>query len=316
MSELSPRLRIARRLGVVAAAGVLPVATALVVAAPEASAAGVTVVDCSMTNLQTAIDNAGSGARLVVTGTCSGNYTIGQNLTLLGQGNAVLDGQDTNTTLTVSSGATVGLADLTITDGNASGGAGEGGGINNSGTLTLKDSSVGGNSAVNYGAGIYNSSSLTVENTTISGNGGSVLGGGIYNDGAMALKDTTVTDNSAQAGGGILTGFGFSPVTLDNVTVIDNTATAGSGGGIYNILDSETLRDTLISGNTATDGGGGINNNAGTTTVYDSAVIGNTGSTGGGIYTFSGIVLLTDSIVIANTPDNCDPPGAVTGCAG
>jgi nitrous oxidase accessory protein NosD len=90
-------------------------------AAAGGSAAATTAVNCSAMNLQTAIDNVGPGATLAVTGTCLGNFTIDKNLSLLGQGTAVLDGQHGGTTLTVSSGATVRIANLTITDGNASG---------------------------------------------------------------------------------------------------------------------------------------------------------------------------------------------------
>lgn len=148
-------------------------------------------------NLQTAIDNAGAGATLAVLGTCSGNYTINTNLTLLGQGRAVLDGQHGGTTLTISSGVTVRLGSLTITDGNASG-AGVGGGINNSGTLTLEQTTVTHNSAGDYGGGIYNNSSaaLTLKDSTISGNSSSVFGGGIFVfSGTVPLNNSIVSSN-------------------------------------------------------------------------------------------------------------------------
>jgi hypothetical protein len=266
--------------------------------------------------LQTVIDNAGPGATLAVTGTCFGTYTIEQNLTLLGHGNAVLDGQYGGTTVTVSSGATVSLDHLIITNGSA-GDTGNGGGINNSGTLALNQSAVNNSSAGGFGAGIYNGGAVTLDQTTVSGNTGSVFGGGIYNNGAMTLTDTIVTKNSAQSGGGIFTGFGFSPVTLIDSNINDNTATVGSGGGIFNILDSDMLQNTTVSGNTAALEGGGINDNAGTTTVDNSTVSHNTaGSGGGGVFAFSGTVPLNNSAVSGNSPDNCDPPGAVTGCTG
>jgi predicted outer membrane repeat protein len=309
----------------VAAVGALPAVTALVAAAPGALAAGPTTVDCSTTNLQNAIGNAAPGATLPVTGTCYGNFTIGKNLTLLGQGTAVLDGQQDGTTLTVSSGATVRLASLTVTDGDA-GNTGNGGGINNSGTLTLEQSTVTNNSAGgagNGGGGIYNSATLALKDTTVSDNSSGVFGGGIYNESTMTLENTTVSENSAvYGGGGILTGFGFSPVTLKDSTVVDNTAE--SGAGIFNILDSETLMNSTVSGNTATYEGGGINNNAGTTTLVNSTVTNNTaqvgeddpGSFGGGVFDFSGTVLMYDSTVSGNVPSNCAPAGYVTGCTG
>src|SRR5262245_37946962 len=81
-----------RRRGLVAGSVVMTFGAALV-AASGASAAGATVVDCSTTNLQTAIDNAAPGAKLAVVGTCPGSFAIDQDLTLLGQGTAVLAGQ-------------------------------------------------------------------------------------------------------------------------------------------------------------------------------------------------------------------------------
>ena len=73
MTTLVPFARTLRRLGVMAAAAVLPGGAALVAAAPRASAAATIAVNCSTTNLQTAIDNATPGATLVITGTCLGN---------------------------------------------------------------------------------------------------------------------------------------------------------------------------------------------------------------------------------------------------
>jgi hypothetical protein len=68
----------------------------------------------------------------------------------------VLDGRHGGTTLTVASGATVQVVQLAVTDGDASasGAAGDGGAINNSGTLTLDQSTVTDSAAVSYGGGI------------------------------------------------------------------------------------------------------------------------------------------------------------------
>ena len=52
-----------------------------------ASATTPTAVNCNTGgNLQTAINAAAPGATLIVHGTCTGNFTISQNLTLQGSG--------------------------------------------------------------------------------------------------------------------------------------------------------------------------------------------------------------------------------------
>jgi hypothetical protein len=100
-----------------------------------------------------------------------------------------------------------------------------GGGIRNSGTLTLTSSTVSGNSAA-YGGGVSNYGTVTLSNTTVSGN--SALheygtGGGIQNRGTLTLGESTVSGNSARfSGGGIRNGLGT--VTLDESTVSSNSA--------------------------------------------------------------------------------------------
>jgi nitrous oxidase accessory protein NosD len=149
---------------------VLAAGAALVAVAPGASGVAATSVDCSTTDLQTAIDNAAHGGTLAVSGICSGNYTIGKNLTRVGRGTAVLDGQQGGTVLTVSSGATVGLSQMAITA------TLEGGGINNStGTTTLNYSAVTNNTALldvsgSYGGGIYDFSGIVPLKSSVSSN--------------------------------------------------------------------------------------------------------------------------------------------------
>jgi len=85
------------------------------------------------------------------------------------------------------------------------------GGIANTGTLTLINSTVSHNTAES-GDGIY---------------GGA---GGIQNGGTLTLSDSTVSGNAAEVGGGI---YNFGELTLTN-TLVDNDCgggTALSGGG-------------------------------------------------------------------------------------
>src|SRR5579864_4842570 len=122
-----------------------------------------------------AISLASSGdSILVATATYTENLTIGFGLKIVGSANAttIIDGGAVNTVVTVSSGnADVTLSRLTIQNGSAP----AGGGVNNSGVLSLKDCTVSGNTAVvqgggGIGGGILNNGTLTIEHSTLSGN--------------------------------------------------------------------------------------------------------------------------------------------------
>ena len=99
--------------------------------------------------------------------------------TIDGGGQITVSGNNASGVFEVDSGAEGVLTGLTITGGNA----GAGGGIYNSGTLTVSSSTLSANSAYagfdndedfpgisGCGGGIYNSGTLTVSNSTLSGN--------------------------------------------------------------------------------------------------------------------------------------------------
>jgi hypothetical protein len=50
-------------------------------------------------------------------------------------------------------------------------------------------------------------------------------------------------------------------------------------------------------------------------TASETPIVHNTAAAGGGIYdSAGGTVTLTNSPVLYNKPDNCEPPGSITGC--
>jgi hypothetical protein len=296
---------------------------ALMPLAPTSQAAG--RPECLVSNertgqesksLQDGIDAASSGDTLVVKGTCVGNSTITKNLRIKGVSNpafgrATLDGDGLGTVVTIADVITVAINDLTIGNGSAN----EGGGIFNwYGSVTLTDSVVSGNRAPT-GGGISNRyGAVAVTNTTLIGNTG-ISGGGIFSGGGtFALTDSIVTGNAAAAGegGGIFNG-SDNTLTLTNSTVAGNNATY-DGGGIAN-TGAFTLNDSTLTGNTSF-WGGGIANWYGTFTLNDSTVRGNTARFGGGVYIFGGgpFTLTGTSAITNNDPDNCYPPGSITGC--
>ena len=254
------------------------------------------------------------------------NLAIGKNLTILGSGAAttIIDGGGTATVVTISNGTHVTLSKMTIRNGNASGvvvigfmRAISGGGINNSGTLTLTNSTVSGNLApipcihffvfceirggTAWGGGIYNSGALIISNSIISGNHAgsycngtpcSAFGGGIYNRGTlMIIKNSTLTGNSA----------GTACSTSISCRV-------GVGGAFYTFGGAVTLNNSTVAGNSAyrcsgvcSGTGGAIVNGSGNLAMNNSTVSGNSA---GGIFN-DGTATLQNSIVANNSDTNC-----------
>ncbi|MFL5796423.1 MAG: choice-of-anchor Q domain-containing protein [Actinomycetota bacterium] len=221
-----------------------------------------TAVNCPGDNLQTAINAATAGDTLDVSGHCTGNFTINKNLTLQGDGATVLDGNHTGSTVTVATGVNATLSDLTVTGGTAA----FGGGIDNTGTVTVQDSTVSGNTANGAsGGGIFNNAgTVTVQDSTVSGNTATAsfaaAGGGIFtNTGTVTVQDSTVSGNTTNGnpafGGGIHINGGT--VTVQDSTVSGNTVNGGGvafGGGI-NIGGTASVTATIVSGNSVSGAG-------------------------------------------------------------
>jgi len=230
--------------------------------------------DSGSGSLRDAIAYANPGATILFASNLSGQ-TINLNNTLFITKNITIDSSMLTspvilsgagvtphvTVLTVNTGVTVTLKNLTITNGTP--------GINNSGALTIRNSNIGNNSS----SGIVN-------------NGG----------GDLTITDTIISNNTGDAnGGGGIRNSNNGKVTIISSTVSNNTATVAtysSGGGVFN-LGKLIVMSSTFSNNTTSASGGGINNNAGELEVISSTFYGNvaTGNTaaniagvGGGIY--------------------------------
>ena len=130
----------------------------------------------------------------------------------------------------VDNGVTASITGLTITGGKT---PGNGGGVSNSGTLTMTGCTVSGNTTT-YGE-------LTEE------------GGGIYNNGTLSLIDSTIAANRGYGsydtyGGGI---FNSGTLTVTGSTIAANSAAHADGGGIWNAGGTVTLTDTIVADNTS-----------------------------------------------------------------
>jgi predicted outer membrane repeat protein len=207
---------------------------------------------------------------------------------------------------TVPAGATVAISGLTLTGGD---GVTYGGGIYNSGTLTVSGSTITGNHCdPDQGGGIYNSGTLTVTGSTFSKNaapGGAGIsnnisatltvtgstfsdnsggyGGGIANEGMLTVTGSTFSGGSVYIEGGGIDNGRFGTLTVTESTFSGNSAT-WAGGGIYNLEGMLTVNRCTFGGNVAHSYGGGVYNGSGQTiTITGSTFSGNWAPNGGGI---------------------------------
>jgi len=165
----------------------------------------------------------------------------------LGASRSVISGQQLDRVLIVQAGKTVRLRDLAITGGMTDG---NGGGVMNSGDLTLDDTIVSNNQSAS-GAGVYSAGGkLTIIASLITGNNAGGDGGGVYvATGTANLTNTTLSSNQAAGSGGGL--FTSGETRLTYVTLAKNRADQGGGlqssGGV-------TMLDSLLAENTASSG--------------------------------------------------------------
>jgi hypothetical protein len=287
--------------GVVVTGGMLVMASA---APSTAAGPRVVRVPCSAAALAAAITaaNASAGTVLRLSARCTYSIVtpatagtalpdITGNLTLVGGPATSIRRDPAAATpfriLNVAAGATLRVAGLAILNGST---AGLGGGIQNAGTLVLRQVTLAGNTAGN-GGGVANipGATATISLNLINANRTTgVGGGGIINLGTLTVIDTVFSANTAPINGGGVNNQTSGVTTLIQTTVAHNTS-GGLGGGLSNL---------------------------GTTTLVRTLVRSNRGSAGGGITTGNANVTLRQSVVRDNIPDNCNPPNTIPGCVG
>jgi hypothetical protein len=192
----------------------------------------------------------------------SGELAITGDLTITGTGADKLtfshNGGEDARVFNIGGSTTVTLDGMTIANGKATNAFG--GGIRNSGNLTVRNSTLRNNMATG-GAGIYNNGgTLTVINSTLSGNTASSFGGGIANvGGTLTIRNSTISGNQAigsTLGGGAIDQYGSSAnptATIENSTIAYNTATNASASGIWLETGSISLRNTIVANNNGTN---------------------------------------------------------------
>ncbi len=178
-----------------------------------------------------------------------------------------------------------------------------GGGIFNTGELTVTNSSIVDN-ASNLGGGIANLGEgiLFLHASQIIENVADSWGGGIYSPGSAEIQFSTIKDNSGELGGGIYRGGSEVTGTLqiEDSMLVGNTV-AEDGGALY-ATDFLLLRSQVTS-NTAIHDGGCIFalGASGTVTINSSVLSGNSaGQQGGCIYSDSKGAIIAYSTIADN----------------
>jgi hypothetical protein len=211
----------------------------------------------SYCSLRQAVAAAQAGDRIVFKGTVKGTIALtssiqlGKPLQLDGAGRVTLDAQGNDIVLSIFSQG-VDVSGFTLTGGTL-------GAINVlSGTLTLRSSTVTGNTSPLAGGGIRSLGTLTVINSSITNNTTTMDGGGIWsNGGTLTVVGSTIAGNSAANYGG-----GIYVTSTGNASVTSSTISGNSagrvGGGIFDYAAGLSIRSSTIVANIAPGAGGGV----------------------------------------------------------
>jgi CSLREA domain-containing protein len=122
----------------------------------------------------------------------------------------------------ISATATVDNSRITLNNATASGG-----GISNTGSLTLKNSTIDHNQGRTGGGINHSGFSFQAENITVTTNTATDNGGGIANGMSMSLSHATISGNSSDTGGNIYND-GDSPQISFANTIVTNPVSGGN----------------------------------------------------------------------------------------
>jgi predicted outer membrane repeat protein len=268
-----------------------------------------------------AISLAASGDTIqIAAATYQENLSIPFNLTLNGAKAAttIIDGTNSANVFTVGAGISLTLSNLTIEKGVGYTG---GGGVNNSGTLTVNNSLFYVNTALSGGA-ILNTGKAIISKTTFSGNSPYFFGrsagcGAIDNRSAMTITastfDTNYANNNFTSGGAICNG---GTLTITSSTLSNNSSSgnnSGYGGAIFHYAGTLTVTNSTFSGNSATTGGGAIYSQGGTVKISNSTFGTNPENIGGGgALSNAGSSVLIQNSIVANSANGGNCAGTIT----
>ena len=264
---------------------------------------------------------AASGDTIVIApATYHDHLSITFDLTLAGAKAAttIIAGGSRSNVISVASGASLTLSNLTIEKGLGYTG---GGGVDNSGNLTVSNSNFYLNTALSGGA-ILNTGVAVISDTNFSGNsplfsGHSANCGAIDNQSTMTISTSTFYNNYDQnnftSGGAICNGGALTVTasTFDNNSAGGNNG--GYGGAIYTYAGTLVVTNSTFSANAATNSGGAIYSAGGTVQISNST-FGNNPETigGGGALGNAGGAFTVQNSILDNAANGGNCGGAIT----
>jgi hypothetical protein len=152
--------------------------------------------------------------------------------------------------------STLTVNDSLIRNNTSTSGPSGGGLFNTTGTVTINRSVFTGNTGTGGGAiSQETNATMTIRDTTISGNTSTARGGGITNftTGTMVIVNSTISGNTATSnGGGVANN---ATLTIYNSTIANNTTNGNGGGFDNNINGTVTVVNTIVANNTDANGG-------------------------------------------------------------
>ena len=164
--------------------------------------------------------------------------------------------------LALDRNATVSITDTTLNGNSAqlSGGALYISDLNADGSISLSETNLINNIAIQNGAAIYADASqamaLNIEKTSLNSNSASNNGGALYVNGdllTLDIENTTISANSAIQGAGIyFTNAVVQGSSISHASIIENIASNGAGAIQATASPVVSLSHTVVSGNTGT----------------------------------------------------------------
>ena len=197
-----------------------------------------TYPDCAAgSGNDTIVFSSGIGTATVTLASPLPVITDANGLTINGAGDKItINGNHVGSVFVVATSvAPAPLIPFTLQNLIIANGFGIGGGVYNPGILTILATTFENNDGLTPGQGgaIYNNSgTVTITNSTFMGNT-AASGGTIYNDGgAVTITNSTITGSTATNGGVLYNQFGV--ITLTNSTIYTNSLTAVGSAIVYN----------------------------------------------------------------------------------